>query len=82
MTAVACASNYYVMLPLYSRFMPIQQMIDLTRAAGNTLVTDMGTFILYVFVPFNLVKGLIVSLLTALVYKRISPLLHGPAPRR
>ena len=26
--------------------------------------------------PFNLIKGLVISLLTAVLYKRISPLLH------
>jgi riboflavin transporter FmnP len=78
MTAVACASNYYVLLPLYiSLGFPLEAIVGLSNAAGNFLVKDMPTLILYVFVPFNLIKGLLVSVLTGLVYKRVSPLLHG-----
>ena len=32
--------------------------------------------------PFNLLKGAVVSLLTFLLYKRISPLLHKGDERR
>jgi riboflavin transporter FmnP len=78
MTAVACASNYYVLLPLYGRLgFSVEAIIGLANLAGNTLVKDMPTLLLFVFVPFNLVKGLLVSILTGLVYKRVSPLLHG-----
>ncbi len=79
MTAVACAANYYVLLPLYINVLhfPLAAIVGLANAAGNLLVKDMPTLILYVFVPFNLVKGLLVSVLTGLVYKRVSPLLHG-----
>jgi riboflavin transporter FmnP len=78
MTAVACASNYYVLLPLYGRLgFSVEAVIGLANLAGNTLVKDMPTLLLYVFVPFNLIKGLLVSVLTGLVYKRVSPLLHG-----
>jgi riboflavin transporter FmnP len=79
MTAVACAANYYVLLPLYINMLhfPLEAIVGLSNAAGNFLVKDMPTLILYVFVPFNLIKGLLVSVLTGLVYKRVSPLLHG-----
>ena len=84
MTTVACLANYFVLLPLYINVLhfPLDAIIGLTRAAGNTLVKDMPTLILYVFVPFNLLKGLAVSVLTGLVYKRISPILHGVPTRR
>ena len=32
--------------------------------------------LLYVTAPFNLLKGVILSALTFLLYKRLSPLLH------
>ena len=84
MTAVACAANYYFLLPLYINVLhfPLEAIVGLANAAGNALVKDMGTLILYVFVPFNLVKGLLVSVLTGLVYKRVSPLLHGVPARK
>ncbi len=78
MTVFASLLNYYVMLPFYIHVMefPIEAIISMTRAAGNRLVTDLETLIYFVFVPFNLFKGLVISLIVALVYKRISPLLH------
>jgi riboflavin transporter FmnP len=78
MIGVACLSNAYVLLPLYAKLgFTLDVIVGMTRAIGNTLVTDLGTYLLYVVVPFNLVKGLLVSVLTGLVYKRVSPLLHG-----
>ena len=52
--------------------------------AGNVLIAkpasagreDVPTLVLFAVVPFNLLKGVIVSALTFLLYKRISPLLH------
>ena len=32
--------------------------------------------VLFAVVPFNLLKGVVLSLLTFLLYKRLSPLLH------
>ncbi len=55
--------------------MPIQVFIDM----GNTLnksIVDLKSFVLFAVVPFNIVKGIIVSAATILIYKRISPVLH------
>ena len=41
-----------------------------------------STLVLFAVVPFNLLKGAVVSLLTFLLYKRISPLLHKGDARR
>lgn len=78
MTIGASAINYFVMLPFYIKVMqfPLEAIIGMTQAVGNTLVTNLETLILYVFVPFNLFKGLVVSLIVGVLYKRLSPLLH------
>ncbi|MDD2533976.1 MAG: ECF transporter S component [Eubacteriales bacterium] len=78
MTVGASVINYFFMLPFYIKVMefPIEAIIGMTQAVGNTLVTSLKTLILYVFVPFNLFKGLVVSLIVGLLYKRLSPLLH------
>jgi len=55
---------------------PLPAIIEATQKVGNTLVTSLETLILFVFVPFNLFKGLIVSLIVAIIYKRVSPILH------
>ena len=78
MTIGASAINYFFMLPFYIKVMqfPLEAIIGMTQAVGNTLVTSLETLILYVFIPFNLFKGLVVSLIVGLLYKRLSPLLH------
>lgn len=78
MTAAACVINYFFMIPFYVSVMgfPLQAIIGMTQSVGNTLVTNLETLILFVFVPFNLFKGFVVSVIVALIYKRVSPLLH------
>ena len=47
--------------------------IDKSAIAG---IRDIGTLIVYGTVPFNFIKGVIVSVITTLLYKKVSPLLH------
>lgn len=76
MTAVATLSNYFVMFPLYSKFygLPLDQIIKM-GAAVNPLVSDYNTMMLFTIVPFNLVKGIVTSIITTILYPHISPLL-------
>jgi len=78
MTAAACLINYFFMIPFYVQVMgfPLPALIGMTQQVGNTMVTSLETLILYVFVPFNLFKGLVISIIVALIYKRVSPMLH------
>lgn len=78
MTVVGCLANYFVMIPFYIKIynLSIEAIVGITNGVGNTLVKDMTTLIVFVFVPFNLLKGLVVSFIVALIYKRISPFLH------
>ena len=67
--------NYYVMLPFYGKVMGMEAIIN----AGNAInpnINSLWTFILFATVPFNLVKGVACSVITTLVYKRVSPILH------
>lgn len=78
MTAVASLLNYFFLIPFYIKVLnlPLDVIIEWSRASGNRLVTDLNTLILFVFVPFNLFKGIVVSLIVALLYKRLSRILH------
>lgn len=71
MTLVGALANYYILIPFYQNFMPLDAIIGMA-AAVNALVVDLKTYILYVVVPFNIIKGVAISILTALVYKRVS----------
>lgn len=76
MTAVGIVVNALVMLPFYSNFMPLDTILA-AGAAINPAVGSVWTFALICVGPFNVVKGAAVSLLTALVYKRISRMIHS-----
>ena len=78
MTAVGVIINYTVLLPAYSFF--YQLPMDVLIGMGTALIpaiTDKLTFVLLATTPFNIIKGILVSVLTILLYKRISPLLHN-----
>jgi riboflavin transporter len=77
MAAVGAAVNYWFLIPAYVTVMkfPLDVIIGMGTAAIPA-INSLGTLILYGIVPFNLFKGIVISVLTLLVYKRVSPLLH------
>lgn len=78
MTTLGVFVNYFINLPFYFNVMGLNMndIIGMTAAAGNTLVKDMRTLISFVFVPFNIFKGVVISLIVMTIYKKISPILH------
>ncbi len=76
MAVAGVVINALVMLPFYSNFMPLETIIA-AGAAINPAVSNVWTFAIICVGPFNIVKGAVVSLITALVYKRISVIIHG-----
>lgn len=75
MAVVGALANYYILLPFYTTFMPMEAIIGMA-AAVNSLIVDLKTLILYAIIPFNLVKGIILTLITIPVYKKVSKVLH------
>lgn len=76
MIIVASLVNNYIMLPMYQNFMPIEAII----AAGTKVLPFIDTqveLICFITAPFNLIKGFALSLVTFLLYKHVSPLLHN-----
>lgn len=69
--------NYFITLPLYETVLHFDtaSIIALCQTV-NKHVTSKGQIILWCFVPFNLFKGIIVSLITFWVYKPISKLIN------
>lgn len=70
--------NYFINIPFYISVMgfPEEAIYGASQAAGNHMVHDMGSLILWVFVPFNLFKGAVISLIVRVIYKPLSPILH------
>ena len=75
MTIVGGFMNAFVLLPLYAAaFGGIDAIIGMGSDL-NSAVSGMSGFIMLIVVPFNLLKGIIVSIVTLLLYKYISPIL-------
>lgn len=76
MGVMAAVMNYFVLLPLFEAFMPLEQII---AAFGEILpfIKTKLDVVLYNAFPFNLLKGLLISVVTMLVYKKLRPALKG-----
>ena len=76
MTVVGCILNAYEKLPEYANAigMTIDGLVGMGTAV-NKHITDLKTFVILAVGPFNLLKGILVSLIVFLVYKNISPIL-------
>lgn len=75
MTVIGCLLNAYVLLPVYAKAfgMPIHSLIDMGSAI-NSGITSLSTFVIFAVAPFNLLKGVLVSVIVLLIYKKISPI--------
>lgn len=80
-TVVGAVINALVMLPFYSNLIPLENILE-KGAAVNPAVGSVWTFVLFCVAPFNLIKGVVVSLLTLLLYKRVSVLIHSAGKGR
>ena len=76
MAVAGVVINAVVMLPFYSKVMPLESILAL-GAAINPAVSNIWSFAIICVGPFNLIKGAVVSLVTSLIYKRISNLIHS-----
>ena len=78
MAVTGVVINYAILIPFYVKAfgMPLDLILDM-GAKINPLISNKWTFVLICVAPFNIVKGIIDSLITALVYKRISTFIKG-----
>ncbi len=76
MVIVGVLMNKWVMLPFYMGAFHMD-MDGIIKAAGVTGVDSEWKLLLLVTGPFNLLKGVVLSIVTALIYKPLSPILHG-----
>lgn len=73
MAVAGAIINYAILIPFYVKAfgMPLDVILQM-GAKINPLISNKWTFVLICVVPFNIVKGIIDGLITALIYKRIS----------
>ena len=75
MTVIGCILNAYVLLPVYAKAfeMPIDALVAMGTAVTHS-ITSLSTFVIFAVAPFNLLKGVLVSFIVFLIYKKISPI--------
>ena len=76
MAVLSVPLNYYISYPVYTKFMPIDTIISMyqqIRPSTNGLMECLVIF----NAPFTLLKGVLTSALCFLIYKPLSPILHG-----
>ena len=75
MTVIGCLINAYVLLPTYAAAfgMPLDALVEMGTAV-NPNITSVATFVIFAVAPFNILKGVLVSAIVFLIYKKISPI--------
>ncbi|MBO5565318.1 MAG: ECF transporter S component [Lachnospiraceae bacterium] len=84
MTFFGTFFNAVYLIPTYVALfgMPLDVILGMGQAI-NGRVTDIWSFVLLMVTPINLIKGTMISCLTMLVYKRVSPIIkYGTAAGR
>ena len=76
MGIVSAFANYFILLPMFEMFMPVEQVIAAFAEIVPFIHTKLDV-VLYNTLPVNLCKGLAISLVTMVLYKHLSPLLKG-----
>ena len=83
MTVFGSAFNALYLIPKFAQLFHMELDSIVAMGTGvNKHITSLSTLVLYAVVPFNLIKGVVVSVLTFLLYKRISPIMHWGDSRR
>lgn len=80
MAFASIVSNYFVIYPIYSNFMPIDQIIAAYQAIMPSVGDGTNPLLecLVIFnAPFTFVKGIFSVVITMFIYKPLSPILHG-----
>lgn len=83
MTAVGSVFNAVYLLPKFSQLygIPLDGLVAMGHEV-NEGINDVMTMVLFAVVPFNILKGALVTVITMVLYKRISPLLKASGVRR
>lgn len=76
MAAVSLVTNYYIVYPIYTVFMPMDAIIGAYQLILPS-VKDLWQCFLVFNVPFTFIKGMCSVIVTVMVYKPLSPILKG-----
>lgn len=77
MVLVSVLVNYFILIPAYQVLMnlPLEVIIGMGQKVFGFIDTTVE-LVLAITAPFNILKAVVLSVVTYLLYKRVSPLLH------
>ena len=74
--AAGAITNAYMLIPFYAKvMMPLEAILDMCQKV-NPNITSITSYVVWGVVPFNLVKGVILSIITVLLYKKSGKMLE------
>lgn len=78
MAAISVPINYFVVYPVYTAFMPMDTIIKMYQVINPKIQDGNLLQCLVTFnMPFTFMKAILSVIVTFLVYKPLSPLIHG-----
>jgi len=82
MIVAAMLVNYFILIPAYQVLMnlPLEVIIGMGQKV-LPFVDNTVKLVLFITAPFNILKAAVLSFVTYLLYKRVSPLLHQKTGR-
>lgn len=69
-------ANYYLLIPFFSKVMPMDVIWE-TCAKINPAIDGLNAYILFGAIPFNVIKGLLLTALTILLYRKLEAFLKS-----
>ena len=82
MTIAGVLVNYFILIPAYQTLMNLP--LEVIVGMGTTVwsyIDNTVKLVIFITAPFNILKGAVLSAVTYLLYKRVSPLLHQKSAR-
>ena len=69
-------TNAYMLIPFYAKvMMPLEAILDMCQKV-NPNITSVTSYVVWGVVPFNAIKGVILSIITVLLYKKSGKMLE------
>lgn len=72
MTVIGALFNYFILIPVYATafHIPLETIFEIGHQV-NHFVVDLRSFVVAVVVPFNIVKGILVTFVAGFLYRRL-----------
>lgn len=80
MAALSVPINYFIVYPVYTTFMPMETIVRTYQVINPAIKDgDLLSCLLIFNLPFTFFKAILSLVVTFLIYKPLSPLIHGTA---